>query len=139
MGYPQEHYYLPQLMKNKPRRKEEILQDIFPSPIPPSKDLEETLTEKVSPLLEETMEKNWGITIPKLGSDITDQLKKPQLNIYIPLHSTFSKAKKKFKSEFLKRELQLHQGNISQLAKTLEVDRRSIHRTIRDLEIDVGL
>ena len=139
MGYPQEHYYLPQLMKNKPRRKEEILQDIFPSPTPSSKDLEETLKEKVSPLLEETMEKNWGITIPKLGLDITDQLKKPQLNIYIPLHSTFSKAKKKFKSEFLKRELKLHQGNISQLAKTLDVDRRSIHRTIKDLDINLGL
>lgn len=111
----------------------------FPTLTSPSKDLEETLKDKVSPLLEETMEKSWGITIPKLESDITDQLKKPQLNIYIPLHSTFSKAKKKFKAEFLKRELKLHQGNISQLAKTLEVDRRSIHRTIKDLDINLGL
>ncbi len=126
------------MMKTKAQKKEENASAIFPTPVAPSKDLEETLKEKISPLLEGTMEKSWGITIPKLESDITDQLKQPQLNIYIPFHFSFSKAKRKFKAEFLKRELQLHKGNISLLAKTLEVDRRSIHRTIKDLEINVN-
>ncbi len=99
------------------------------------KDLEEAIKDKVAPLLEETMEKSWGLTIPKLEADISDRLTNPQLNIYVPLGLTFSQAKKAFRKEFLKRELRLHQGNISHLAKTLEVDRRSIHRAIKGLEI----
>ncbi len=99
--------------------------------------LEEAVKEKVTPLLEESMEKNWGITIPKLETDITDKLANPYLNIYVPLQMPFLKAKKKFKKEFLKRELQLHLGNISQLAKLLEMDRRSIHRAIKNLDIDI--
>ncbi|MFH0700981.1 MAG: helix-turn-helix domain-containing protein [Candidatus Woesearchaeota archaeon] len=98
-------------------------------------DLEEALKEKVSPLLEETMEKSWGITIPKLETDITDSLKNPQLNIYIPPNLTFSEAKKVFKGEFIKRELRLNKGNVSQLAKLLKVNRRSVHRVIKDLGI----
>jgi transcriptional regulator with PAS, ATPase and Fis domain len=102
------------------------------------KDLEETIKEKISPLVEETMEKSWGVTIPKLGSDLTDKLKNPQLDIYVPLGLNFQDAKKIFKKEFLKRELRIHLGNISQLAKSLGINRRSVHRAIKDLEIDVG-
>ena len=84
------------------------------------------------------MEKSWGITIPQLESDITDRLKNPRLEFYIPAASTFQQAKRLFKAEFIKKELRLHKGNISQLAKTLEIDRRSIHRTIKDLDVDLG-
>ena len=103
----------------------------------PKKDLEETIKEKVSPLLEETMEKHWGITIPQLGEELTDKLKNPQLNIYVPSNLNFSAAKKVFKAEFLKRELRLQKGNISQLAKVLGIDRRSVHRVIKKLGIDI--
>ena len=65
-------------------------------------NLEEALKEKVSPLLEESMEKSWGIVIPKIQSDITDNLKNPSLNVYIPQHLTFNAAKKHFKNEFIK-------------------------------------
>tara|TARA_Y100000310_G_C20609278_1_gene777168 strand:- start:424 stop:1089 length:666 start_codon:yes stop_codon:yes gene_type:complete len=101
------------------------------------KDLEDTIKDKVSPLLEETMERSWGITIPQIESDITDMLKNPPLQIYVPMNLTFQEAKKLFRSEFIKKELGLHQGNISQLAKTLDVDRRSVHRAIKDLDIDM--
>ena len=101
------------------------------------KDLESAIKEKVSPLLEETMEKSLGITIPKLESDISDKLKKPQLQIYVPFHLPFQEAKRFFKAEFIKKELQFHLGNISHLAKTVGLDRRSIHRAIKDLEINV--
>ena len=121
-------------MKQK-HKKEELFEPSLPSIS--AKDLEQTIKEKVSPLLEESMEKHWGITIPKLESDITDQLKKPQLNVYLPPNLPFEKAKKTFKTEFIKRELRLHRGNVSQLAKLLELDRRSIHRAIKDLDIDV--
>ncbi len=101
------------------------------------KDLETTVKEKVSPLIEESLEETLGVSIPKLESDITDQLSKPILDIYIPSTLKFKDAKKAFKKEFLKRELQLHLGNISHLAKTLDIDRRSIHRTIKDLDINI--
>ncbi len=99
-------------------------------------DLEEAIKGKVFPLLEETMEKNWGITIPKLETDITDSLKNPQLNIYIPPNLNFNQAKNHFKGEFVKRELRLNKGNVSQLAKLLGINRRSVHRVIKDLNID---
>lgn len=101
------------------------------------KDLEETLKNKVVPLLEESMEKTWGITIPQIESDITDKLKNPLLQMYVPTDLTFSEAKKRFKAEFLKKELTLHLGNVSQLAKSLGIDRRSVHRAIKELDIDV--
>ena len=102
-----------------------------------TKDLEETIKEKVSPLLEETMERNWGITIPQIESDITDKLKNPPLQVYVSSQSTFAQAKKLFRAEFIKKELRLHQGNISQLAKTLDIDRRSIHRAVKELNLDM--
>ena len=102
-----------------------------------SKDLEETVKEKVSPLLEATMEKSWGITIPQIEEDIADKLLRPQLHVYVSPNTTFKKAKKLFKAEFIKNELKLHQGNISHLAKSLGLDRRSVHRAIKDLEINI--
>jgi DNA-binding NtrC family response regulator len=100
-------------------------------------NLEEKIKEKVSNLLEETMEKHWGITIPKIEEDLTGKLSHPQINIYVPLNLSFSAAKKFFKAEFLKRELRLHKCNISQLAKILDIDRRSVHRVIKNLGVDV--
>ena len=101
-------------------------------------NLEETLKEKISPLLEESMERHWGITIPQLESDITDKLSKPAFHFYIPVNLSFKEAKKAFKAEFIKRELKLHRGNVSNLAKTLGIDRRSVHRVIKYFEIDVA-
>ena len=102
------------------------------------KDLEETIKDKVNPLLEETMEKSWGITIPKLESDISDQLKNPHLNIYVSFSLPFGEARNRFKKAFIKKELQMQLGNISQLAKVLGMDRRRIHRTIKELDINLG-
>lgn len=102
------------------------------------KNLEEKIREKVTGLLEETMNKSWGITIPKVESDITDLLQNPfPLRLYVPA-GPFHDAKLKFKTEFLKDQLRLHKGNISQLAKFLGLNRRSIHRAINDLDIAVG-
>ncbi|MBS3140347.1 hypothetical protein J4479_05060 [Candidatus Woesearchaeota archaeon] len=101
------------------------------------KDLEETIKEKVAPLLEEIMEKNLGMHIPKVEQDITDKLANPLANIYVPFELPFQLAKQKFKKEFLKKELVFHFGNISHLAKTLGLDRRSIHRAIKELEINL--
>ncbi len=100
-------------------------------------DLESTIKEKVQPLVIDAMSKTWGLTIPKIESDITDQLAKPALHLYIPLTLPYKEAKKTFKKEFLTRELRRHIGNVSELAKILGMDRRSIHRTIKELGIDM--
>ena len=102
-----------------------------------SLDLEATIKEKVAPMLEETMEKHWGITIPQIESDITDKLKSPQIQIYVSPQLAFAEAKHFFKAEFLKKSLAQHLGNVSQLAKVLRIDRRSVHRAIKSLDIDM--
>lgn len=101
------------------------------------KNLEATLKEKVLPLVEEQLAKHWGVTIPQLEADITDQLKREDTLFYISPHTTFREARKQFKAAFLRRELRSHQGNISQLARALEIDRRSLHRVIKELELDI--
>jgi len=101
-------------------------------------NLEETIKGKVALLLEETMEKSWGVYVPQVQSDITDKLQNNlPTKFYIPMTDSFQEAKKKFKSEFLKNQLHLHSGNISQLAKFVGLDRRSIHRAIRKLDLSV--
>src|SRR3989338_2289688 len=100
------------------------------------KSLEAAVKEKVAPLVEETMEKSWGITIPQIESDIADKLKNPLLQLYIPRNLNFPQAKKLFKTEFLKKELTQHLGNVSQLAKSLGIDRRSIHRAIKEFDLE---
>ncbi len=103
-----------------------------------SKDLEETIKDKVIPLVEETMEKILGITIPKMESDLTDRLTHSPFEVYFPPNISFKRAKKIFKREFFSHQLQLHLGNVSQVAKDLGVDRRSVHRAIKELKIDLG-
>ena len=100
------------------------------------KSLEATIKDRVAPLVEEIMEKSWGITIPQIESDITDKLKNPLLQMYVPSHVNFMQAKKLFKTEFLKKELTQHLGNVSQLAKSLGIDRRSIHRAIKEFDLE---
>lgn len=101
------------------------------------KDLEEKIKEKVSPLVMETLEKSLGVSIPKVESDITDTLLNPMMDMYIPFDKSFKEAKKVFKKEFIKKELHTHLGNVSLLAKVLGLDRRSIHRAIKELDIDL--
>ena len=103
---------------------------------PEKKSLEAAVKEKVAPLVEETMEKSWGITIPQIESDIADKLKNPLLQLYIPRNLNFPQAKKLFKTEFLKQELIQHLGNVSQVAKSLGIDRRSIHRAIKEFDLE---
>src|SRR3989338_8104845 len=100
------------------------------------KSLEATVKERVTPLVEETMEKSWGIAIPQIESDIADKLKNPLLQLYITRNLNFPQAKKLFKTEFLKQELIQHLGNVSQVAKSLGIDRRSIHRAIKEFDLE---
>lgn len=104
----------------------------------PKSTLEKVLKEKVEPLVGEAMHRFLGITISEVGKDITDKIEKnPLISYEIDPNIPFKVAKKLFKKEFLTRLLQSHFGNVSEVAKISSMDRRSIHRAITELEIDI--
>ncbi|MBI2103262.1 hypothetical protein HYT55_05450 [Candidatus Woesearchaeota archaeon] len=100
-------------------------------------NLEDAIKEKVVSLLEETLGKHLGIVVPQLETDITDRLSQSRTAIYIPHHLPFKVAKRKFKEHLLRWELRAHFGNVSLVARTLGIDRRSIHRAIHDYGISL--
>ncbi|MCK4589436.1 MAG: hypothetical protein KAT77_03270 [Nanoarchaeota archaeon] len=99
--------------------------------------LEKSLKEKIEPYLEETMQKFLGIKVDELEKDITDKIEKKLIGYTIHTELPFKLAKNLFKREFIQRIIQTHQGNVSEAAKLLGLDRRSIHREIKKLNIDV--
>ena len=99
------------------------------------KDLEKVLKKKIKPIIDEATHRFLGVTIGELGKDITDSIEKnPLLSYEIDTSISFKEAKNKFKKQFLAKQIQTHYGNVSALAKALEVDRRSMqHQNIKML------
>lgn len=102
----------------------------------PTKTLEDTIIDKVRPLIHSNIEKTWGLAIPKLEEDITSKLVREQTTIPIQFSLNYADALNIFKKEFFERELRKH-NNISFLANLLGVSRRSVHRSIKELSIDI--
>ncbi len=99
--------------------------------------LEEVLDKKVKPIIKETTTKFLGVAIDKLSEDLTSILYKPTLlGIKIDTSLPFKDAKKRFKQQYLEKLLKLHFGNITEVARLTQTDRRSIHRLLNDLQID---
>jgi len=104
--------------------------------MPDKKELEKVIEDKVKPIINDAMQKFLGVTIGELSSDISDKLKRsPLLDFDIDASAPFKKAKKMFKRQFVIRLLQTNYGNISKAAKAAGIDRRSIHRLIKELSI----
>jgi DNA-binding NtrC family response regulator len=100
--------------------------------------LEHVVKEKVEPLLEEAMQRFFGITIKKLEDDITEKLGQNLLiGLVVRIDLPFKEAKRYFKKEFLERSIQTHYGNISEVADVVGLDRRSIHRDLKSLNVDM--
>lgn len=101
-------------------------------------ELEKLIESKVKPLLEEAMQRNLGITVSELEIDISDRLKRSALlEFEVDTRLKFKDAKKKFKREYVAHLLQLNFGNVAEVAKIALVDRRSIHRIVADMKIEV--
>ena len=101
-------------------------------------ELENIVVAKVKPLLEQAMHRSLGITIQELQTDISDRLKKsPLLDVSIDVRVKFKEAKRRFKQLYIRRLLQQHLGNIENVAKIVAVDRRSIHRIVAQMKLDV--
>ena len=97
------------------------------------------LEEKVKPIIKEATAKALGITVDKLTEDITTKLtKSPLLNFPVNLFIKFKQAKKFCKKAYIEKMLELHLGNISEVAREAGTDRRSIHRLIRQLHINMN-
>ncbi|MFC1722802.1 helix-turn-helix domain-containing protein [Nanoarchaeota archaeon] len=98
------------------------------------------MTKKdVEGIVSDAMHKALGVSISELSKDISAKLEKsPLLDYTVDTKVKFKQAKKKFKQEFLRRLLRVSYGNISEVAKRAGVDRRSIHRIVKDAGINVG-
>jgi len=101
--------------------------------------LEKVLKEKIEPLIDEAMHKYLGITISEVSEEISDKIEKsPLLSYEINTELSFKAAKKLFKKEFITRMLHAHYGNVAEVARITGLDRRSIHRAVREFRIKVG-
>jgi DNA-binding NtrC family response regulator len=105
---------------------------------PEKTNLEKVVKDKIEPLLEEAMQRFLGVTIRELENDITEKIEHNKLvGILVRTDLPFKAAKKEFKKEFLMRTIQTHYGNISEVADIVGLDRRSIHRDLKSLNVDV--
>lgn len=102
------------------------------------KELETIVESRVRPLLAGAMHEKLGVTIAEIQSDISDKLKRSALLEYdVDTALPFKQAKKRFKRQYVARLLQLNSGNVADVARIAEVDRRSIHRIIAEAKIEV--
>ena len=100
-------------------------------------DLETVLKTKVRPIIEDAMHRYLGVTIAELEDDITGKIKRsPMLDFEINPKVSFKKSKKMFKKFYLLKLMQKHMGNISQVAIESGIERRSIHRLVKELKIN---
>ena len=101
-------------------------------------NLELVLENKIKPILKDATIKYLGVNIDKLNEDISTKLsKQATVDIKPDFSLKYKDAKKKYKKEYLEKVLKLKLGNISEAAKVVHTDRRSIHRLIQDFHIDI--
>lgn len=102
------------------------------------KTLERVMRKKVKPIIDHAMQRFLGVKIDELSEDISDKIEsRPLLSYDVKTALSFKAAKKLFKKQFLTKIIQAHYGNISEVAKVTHLNRRSIHRAISQLGIDV--
>jgi DNA-binding NtrC family response regulator len=101
-------------------------------------NLEIVVKDKIKPIIEEATERLIGVSIEKLSDDITSKLGRSSfLELDMDYGTNYAIAKKKFKKAYMTRILRLNLGNISEAATAAGIDRRSMHRIINELGINV--
>lgn len=100
-------------------------------------DLERVMKEKIEPILDSAMHKYLGVSISEMKEDLASKLKRPWISYTVDTSIPFKKAKLLFKKEYLQKLLLLHFGNVSEVARLAGINRRSIHRIIAEVGIDV--
>ncbi len=98
--------------------------------------LDSVVEKKVKPMLDDAMRTYLGVRIDELTSEVSDKLKRsPLLEIPVDISIPFKKAKLAFKKHYLARLAQLHFGNIAQVARISGIDRRSVHRLMKEFGV----
>lgn len=106
--------------------------------MPTKEELENLVEKKVRPIVEKAMQDYLGVTIAEIESDISDKLKRsPLIDFEIDTKIPFKSAKKAFKRAYISKLLKLYSGNISDVANSSGLDRRSIHRLVIELKIKI--
>lgn len=100
-------------------------------------DLEKVVRSRVKPIIDIAMQKLIGARVVEIEADISDRIANPMLDIEIDTSKGFKKSKELFKRGYLIRLLQTHLCNISKVADVAGIDRRSMHRIIKDMDIDI--
>jgi len=103
-----------------------------------SEDLEKIMKEKVKPIIDEAISSSIGIKISELSKDLTKKLRNPYFDFIVDANIPFKEAKKLFKKMYVERLLSFHFGDVSAVARAAGVDRRSVHRIIKETGIDVN-
>lgn len=103
-----------------------------------AKTLERVMKNPLEIALSGKLTEMLGVSIPEISLEISDKLEeKPLIAFEINTSVSFKVAKKIFKKDFLKKLIQTHYGNVREVARLIGIDRRSIHRAINDLDIDI--
>jgi DNA-binding NtrC family response regulator len=101
--------------------------------------IDAVLEKKIKQLVDESSSRYLGVSIDRLSDDLTAKITKAGLvDIEIDGNKSYREAKREFRRALITRMLLLRLGNISEVAKDLDVDRRTIHRLISELGIDVA-
>jgi DNA-binding NtrC family response regulator len=105
----------------------------------PEKTLEKVMKEKITPMIEQSLHRYIGVTINELNKDLSDRIEaNPLIGFDINTALSFKLAKKLFKKQFLQNLIRNYYGNISEVAKIASINRRSVHRAVQELKIDVA-
>lgn len=103
-----------------------------------SKDLEKVIDARIRPLLDKAMHQYLGMTVSEIESELSDKLKKtPFFDFEILTSVSFKKAKKMFVKQYLTRLARMHCGNVAEIAAIAGIDRRSVHRLVNELRVNV--
>ncbi len=100
--------------------------------------LEKVVKEKIEPIITETTKHVIGVTVQELNKTLIDRIAATSpLPISVNTALPYKQAKKLFKKQFFTQLIETRYGNISDVAKITGIDRRTIHRTIKELGIDI--
>lgn len=100
--------------------------------------LDKVLESEVKPIVDRAIEKFLGES-KDIKKEITDKIKEhPFLNLIVNPYMPYKESKKQFKKNYIERLLRLHSGEVTFVAKILDVDRRTIHRFIKELDINMS-
>lgn len=96
------------------------------------------LEEKLKTIISTATTKTLGFSVAEVAEDITAKLsQRPFIPFSIDTATKYKHAKKQLKRAYIEKMLELHNGNITEVAQTAGTDRRSIHRLIKQLHIPV--